>query len=468
MLGLAPGLLLIEILNERYRLEDVIGSGGMGAVYRATDLRLGRVVALKILRGGALADEVARSRMRSEASLAASINHPGVAQVFDFEQDQSARGLSFIVMELIEGRSLSQLLREQHTLPAEQVLAVVKHVAEGLEAAHQVGVVHRDLKPSNIMLTPTGRTVLVDFGIAQTVTSEPVTDTGVMVGTVEYMSPEQAGGRPATASSDLYALGVVAHHCLSGASPFRRDSQIATALAHLNDDIPPLPTTMPAEVGQFIESLTAKDPSQRPSSAADVALEADRVRAVVLSRAFLGFRRLWPPDPETVPDVVGMDERDAKAEIREAGMDVNMRRVDVPGEAPGQVVEQSPEGGRPGWEADPVTLSVVSGKVRISPETVIGTTYAEASAALEKLGFEVRRKNVVQTDDIGVVVAIDKSGRVPDGSTVTLSVALPPHVKLTPPAGSGDDGGAPTPPRSHRGEPRSRKKKGRDRTQGND
>lgn len=454
---------MIEILNERYELGDVIGSGGMGAVYRATDLRLGRVVAIKILRGGPLADEVARSRMRSEASLAASINHPAVAQIFDFEQDRSAHGgLSFIVMELIEGKSLSQLLREQGTLPAEQVLAVVKQVAEGLEAAHRVGVVHRDLKPSNIMLTPAGRTVLVDFGIAQTVASEPVTDTGVMVGTVEYMSPEQAAGRPATSQSDLYALGVVAHHCLSGASPFRRESQIATALAHLNDELSPLPPEVPAEVDQLVRSLTAKDPAQRPSSAADVALEAGRIRAVVLSLAFLGFKRLWPSDPETVPNVVGMDEGEAKAEIREAGMDVSMHRVDVPGEAAGQVVDQSPAGGRPGWEADPVTLSVVSGKVRVSPETVIGTTYAEASAALKELGFEVRRKNVVQTDHIGVVVAIDKTGRVPDGSTITLSVALPPHVTLAPPAGPA----GPSAPNSHKGEPRSRKKKGRDRSKG--
>ncbi|AWB91028.1 serine/threonine protein kinase [Aeromicrobium chenweiae] len=450
-----------EILNERYELGDVIGSGGMGAVYRATDLRLGRVVAIKILRGGVLADEVARSRMRSEASLAASINHPGVAQVFDFEEDRSANGgLSFIVMELIEGQSLSQILREQGVLPAEQVLSVIKEVAEGLDAAHRVGVVHRDLKPSNVMLTASGRAVLVDFGIAQTLASDPVTDTGVMVGTVEYMSPEQARGRPATSQSDLYALGVVAYRCLTGTSPFRRDSQIATALAHLHDDLPTPPSTVPVEVDQLIRSLTTKEPASRPPDAAAVALEAGRIRSVVLSQAFLGFRSLWPPDP-AVPNVVGMEESQAKAEIREAGMDVSMHRVDVPGEVAGHVVDQKPEGGRPGWEADPVTLSVVSGKVRVSPETVIGTTYAEASAALHELGFEVRRNNVVQTDNIGVVVAIDKSGRIPIGSTITLSVALPPHVTLT----SSEEPTAPGSPKSHKGDARPWKK-GRDRSKG--
>ncbi|MET0468218.1 MAG: serine/threonine-protein kinase, partial [Aeromicrobium sp.] len=256
------------LLNDRYELGDVVGSGGMGTVHRAVDTRLGRTVAIKILRGGPLTDETARARMRSEAQLAASIHHPGVAQVFDYSEDLSSHdGMSFIVMQFIEGRSLDVLLRERKALPVEQVMSVVEQAAEGLAVAHAAGIVHRDLKPGNIMLTPEGRTVLVDFGIARSAVSEPITATGSMIGTADYMSPEQVGGRPATPRSDLYALGVVAYQCLTGESPFRRETSIATALAQLNDDLPPLGADVPADARALVEALTAKDPTQRPASA---------------------------------------------------------------------------------------------------------------------------------------------------------------------------------------------------------
>lgn len=487
---------MTDILNDRYELGDVIGTGGMGAVYRATDLRLGRTVAVKILRGGPLADDVARARMRSEASLAASINHPGVAQIFDYDEASASHGgLSFMVMELVEGHTLAQLLRERGPMPAEQVMSVVVQVAEGLQAAHEVGVVHRDLKPANVMLTPAGRTVLVDFGIARSATSEPLTDTGAMVGTAEYMSPEQAAGRAATPQSDLYALGVMAHHCLTGTSPFRRESQIATALAHLNDELPPLPDGVPPEVRQLLVTLTAKNPEDRPTTAGAVALTAASigaassidlpatfeqpivsglasaptqvvdavpaadpvatkrrrrpavyagVGAAVLSLGLLGFQNMQQSDPATVPNVVGMSSTEAKAEISDAGMSVSTRTVDLPGESAGQVVEQSPKGGQPEPEGEPVTISVVSGKVRVSAQRILGTTYAKASASLEKLGFEVKRKDVEQTTDTGLVVALDKSGRLRDGSTVVLSVAVLPAVAPVPntSTSSGSGGGA--------------------------
>lgn len=465
-----------ELLNDRYELGDVVGSGGMGAVYRATDTRLGRTVAVKILRGGPLTDDVARARMRSEASLAASINHPGVAQVYDYEEDRSAHGgLTFIVMEFIEGHSLAQLLRERGPMPSDQVMSVVVQVAEGLQAAHDAGIVHRDLKPANIMLTPAGRTVLVDFGIARSATSEPLTSTGAMVGTAEYMSPEQSSGRSATPQSDLYALGVVAYHCLTGVSPFRRDSPIATAMAHLNDDLPSVGVEVPADVMRLVGSLTAKNPSDRPTSAAAVALEAaqigaagaielpetfempagepptpepTRVAAVVsppmasrrrrrpavyagvgaiaLVLAFLGWQNMRSADPAVVPSVVGLSADDAKAEIRDAGMTARTKTVDYAGTPAGQVVSQSPEAGEAEPEGEPVELTVASGKVAVSADKIIGLTYAKTSAALENLGFVVTRKNVTQSGDAGKVVALDKSGRLPDGSTITLTVAVAP------------------------------------------
>lgn len=469
-----------ELLNDRYELGDVVGSGGMGAVYRATDTRLGRTVAVKILRGGPLTDDVARARMRSEASLAASINHPGVAQVYDYEEDQSAHGgLTFIVMEFIEGHSLAQLLRERGPMPADQVLSVVVQVAEGLQAAHDAGIVHRDLKPANIMLTPKGRTVLVDFGIARSATSEPLTSTGAMVGTAEYMSPEQSSGRSATPQSDLYALGVVAFHCLTGESPFRRESHIATALAHVQDDLPNVGPEVPAEAMRLVASLTAKNPSDRPTSAGAVALEAagigaagvidlpptfempvgepttvepTRIAAVaaaprrrtalyagvsaaVLVLAFLGWQTMGSSDPSVVPNVVGMSATDAKAMLRGADMAATASTVDVAGAPAGQVVKQAPKAGATEPDGEPVELTIASGKVTVAADSIIGLTYAKASATLEKLGLQVSRKDVTQSEGAGKVVALDKSGSLPDHSAITLSVAVAP-APVTAPAQS--------------------------------
>ncbi|MCW2839196.1 MAG: serine/threonine protein kinase [Aeromicrobium sp.] len=287
------------MLNDRYELGEVIGSGGMGTVHRAVDTRLGRVVAIKILRGGPLADaETALARMRSEARLAASIHHPGVAQVYDFAEDASStEGLSFIVMQLVEGESLAAVLRERGPLPVEQVMSIVEQVAEGLRVAHAAGIVHRDLKPANIMLTPQGRTVLVDFGIAHSAVSEPLTATGSLLGTADYLSPEQAAGRPSTPRSDLYALGVVAYQCLTGESPFRRESSIGTALAQLNDELPELGADVPADVRDLIASLTHKNPDRRPADAAEVARRAGGgIRTPVAATARM-------PVPVRVPSV---------------------------------------------------------------------------------------------------------------------------------------------------------------------
>jgi predicted Ser/Thr protein kinase len=448
-----------ELLNDRYDLGDVVGFGGMGAVHRATDTRLGRTVAVKVLRGGALADEVARSRMRSEARLASSIHHPGVAQVFDYDDSSTSHpGMSFIVMEYIEGRSLAELLREHGPMPVDQVMSVVEQVADALAAAHAAGVVHRDLKPANIMLTPAGRTVLVDFGIASSSSSEPLTETGTLLGTADYFSPEQAAGRPATARSDLYSLGVVAHHCLTGSSPFRRDNQIATALAHIGDDLPPLGASVPARVRRLVTSLAEKNPDDRPQSAAVVAAEAAAIGAapavdmprtsslaaaqlprqprrrrstalysvagvVVAALLLVGVDAARSDAPPAVPDVVGMDVDRAVTAITDVGMTARREVVDVPGVAADQVVQQSPEPGTTMPDDTAVALTVASGKVGVSADDILGSSYGKAAATLEKLGLVVARTDVPSSAKGGTVVALDRSGRLPDGSTITLGVA---------------------------------------------
>ena len=465
-----------ELLNGRYELGEIVGSGGMGAVHRAIDTRLGRTVAIKVLRGGALADEVARARMRSEARLASSIHHPGVAQVFDYDAASASHdGMSFIVMEYVDGHSLAQLLREHGPMPVDQVMSVVQQVADALAAAHTAGVIHRDLKPANIMLTPAGRTVLVDFGIAQSAASDPLTDTGTLLGTADYFSPEQAAGRPASVQSDLYSLGVVAHHCLTGRSPFRRENHIATALAHLNDELPPLDPSVPVAVRRLVEHLAEKSPFDRPASATEVSRAASSIGAApsvdmpptlpgpgadeqptatgplssVLPTVVQRERRSRRPlamfsaaglaaalivvglghfrsdAAPQVPDVVGMDISDAVDVIHRGDLPMRRTTADIPGKPSGEVVQQSPAPGRALPDDGRIDLTVASGKVGVSADGIVGTTYTKAAAALEKLGFLVARQDVERSSSVGEVVAVDKSGRVPDGSTITLSVAVP-------------------------------------------
>lgn len=469
-------------LNDRYELQDVLGAGGMGEVRKAHDHRLDRTVAIKFLRHGPLSDDTARARMRSEALLAAAIHHPGVAQVFDYEEAGTDDGASFIVMQYIEGHSLAELLRAGGPMVTEQVMSIVVQVASGLQAAHDAGVVHRDIKPANIMLTPTGRAVLVDFGLAQSESSEPLTDTGTVLGTAQYSSPEQSSGRPATAQSDLYSLGIVAHHCLTGQSPFRRDTPIATALAHLNDAPPTLGDHVPEPVRALIGSLTAKNPSERPQSAGAVANLASTIgaddtidlpaslRSIVAARtvstdapvdetataddlasptpprrsrarlgavavaallvvAMVGAWKWVPGDDPLVPDVVGMTATQATAAIRDAGMTPRTRAVDVVGARIDEVVEQTPEAGAPGPTSGVVELWVVSGKVAVAADDIIGLPYATAVAALEKLGLVVARDDVTRTTEAGKVVAMDRSGRLAAGSTVTLTIAVAPPVQ---------------------------------------
>lgn len=464
-----------SLLKGRYELGEVIGSGGNGAVHRAVDLRLGRPVAIKVLRTGTAQDEVARARMRSEAQTAGSLNHPGIARVYDFEAgDSSSEGLAYIAMQLVDGWSLAQLLRAKGSLPPGEVMSVVAQVAEALQVVHEAGIVHRDLKPANIMVTRAGRTVLVDFGIARTAASEPLTDTGVLMGTAEYLSPEQAAGRVATASSDLYALGVVAYHCLTGASPFQRESAVATAVAQLNDAAAPLGVDVPEAVADLVAAMIAKDPARRPGSAAAVAeaaaaagtatgidlpvtpppapalvsrpttsrLEAPSrhrarrrrpavafagvgVAVALLAVTALGVRGLGG-SASTVPDVVGMPASAAADDVRAAGLRAETEVVDVAGSVKGAVVQQSPVADSSVAGGETVRLRVASGRVRLAAGDVVGRSWADASSVLEALGFAVERADVVDASAAGTVVALDRSGRLADGSTVVLSVGVAP------------------------------------------
>jgi serine/threonine-protein kinase len=264
------------ILGGRYRLDELVGGGGMGEVWKAHDDVLNRTVAVKIIRPHLADDESIRARLQVEARLAGSLSHPGVVDVYDYGEDESdGRTVPFLVMPFIDGVPLSQLLRDRQMLPVGETMAIVGEVADALAAAHAAGIVHRDLKPANILLTSAGRVMLVDFGIARSIGGESLTQSGALIGTADYLSPEQSGGNAATHLSDVYALGVVAYACLTGTPPFHRDSDVATALAHIQSPVPDLPPEAEATgAAALINSMLAKDPAARPQSAAEVAVAA--------------------------------------------------------------------------------------------------------------------------------------------------------------------------------------------------
>ncbi|MGO2664049.1 serine/threonine-protein kinase [Mycetocola reblochoni] len=259
----------------RYELESRIAIGGMGEVWKATDLVIGRTVALKILKDEYLGDPGFLERFRAEARHAALVNHEGIANVFDYGEED---GSAFLVMELVPGEPLSTILEREHVLPTDKVLDIVAQTAAALQAAHSAGLVHRDIKPGNLLITPEGRVKITDFGIARIADQVPLTATGQVMGTVQYLSPEQASGHPASPTTDIYSLGIVAYEALAGKRPFTGESQVAIAMAQINDAPPPLPVTVSEPVRNFVISMIAKKPSDRPSSAAHVARAAQALR----------------------------------------------------------------------------------------------------------------------------------------------------------------------------------------------
>ena len=261
-------------LQGRYQLLERIALGGMGEVWRATDLRSGRVVAAKILRPELAGDEIFLTRLRAEATNSRGLRHPNLAVVLDAgERD----GSGWIIMELVQGRALSDIIAEKGTLPPAQILPILAQVARALQVVHDSGVIHRDVKPSNILINREGLAKLTDFGISTGVNQRPLTATGMVMGTAQYLAPEQAMGNMATAAGDLYALGIIAYEALVGHRPFTGTTQVDIAFAHVNEPVPPLPASIPAEVSDMVMDLLAKKPADRPRTAREVARRLDRI-----------------------------------------------------------------------------------------------------------------------------------------------------------------------------------------------
>lgn len=320
-------------LGERYVLQERLAVGGMGEVWSAVDEVLNRPVAVKVLRTDLAPDTAFQARFRAEARTAAALSHGGIAAVYDYGE---VLGSAYLVMELVPGEPLSAMIANEGALGTDRTLQIVGQAARALHAAHRHGVIHRDIKPANLMITPELRVKVTDFGIARPRDHEPLTATGQVMGTAHYLAPELARGEIASPLSDVYALGVVAYECLAGWRPFDGDNQVAVATAHLQDEPPPLPETIPAPVRAIVVAAMSKNPAERPQGANALAtlMEDLRLRGLaggVSSRQPERDNHAWPNDAVTPPRGIPQRAPQQHPTRRSAALD---RQLGGPGASP--------------------------------------------------------------------------------------------------------------------------------------
>lgn len=298
-------------LQGRYNLINRIAKGGMGEVWRARDTRTGTMVAAKVLRPELTGEEISLSRLRIEAKNAMKARHPNIAAVLDSGESD---GQGWIVMELVPGDPLTDFVGEGRRLSAEELIPVLSQTAFALDGAAQAGIVHRDIKPANIMVREDGLVKLTDFGISYAAGQANLTAVGMVMGTAQYLAPEQAMGSIATHSGDLYALGIIAYEALAGYRPFTGKTVVEIAMAHVNEDVPPLPADVPEPLADVVYQLLEKEPKKRPASGTAL------VRALNKAAAEIGVatdpRPLRKPGAPEPPKRQGEGEEAPKMDAR--------------------------------------------------------------------------------------------------------------------------------------------------------
>jgi eukaryotic-like serine/threonine-protein kinase len=453
-----------QLVAGRYKLDERVGSGSFGDVWRATDLLLARPVAVKLLRTELAADQDAARRFRAEAHHAGSLSHEAITRVYDYD-DSGAAGTPFLVMEYVDGPSVASVLVDGPMAPA-AVMDLVAQVASGLSAAHQTGLVHRDIKPHNLLFDADGNVKITDFGVSAAVGDAAVTATGWVVRTPEYLAPERLEGQRGDARSDLYSLGIVAYQCLTGRLPFSGPA-MEVAQAHLLEPLPPLAEHIPVQASELVLALTAKDPMSRPLNAAAVAEMARRARDDLTGPRV-------PLDDLPVPDVPAPDVPAPRVSVPEVPVpEVPMQDVPGPHESvPGARPFRSPTLWQPLPRADastrsrrpwvrygrlavaaagvtlaawllvsflnptpqPATPAQAATTVEVSASALHGQKVTLVAARLRRLGLTVvvRWRETGQVA-AGRVVSVQPAGRRPAGSKVVVvgALRLPPGSDRT-------------------------------------
>ena len=444
-----------KTLNGRYKIQTLIGTGGMAAVYLAKDLILDRLVAIKVLRLDFRQNNDAMRRFRREALSATQLTHPNIVGVYDVGQSQE---MNYIVMEYVEGTDLKDYIRQRGALHPIEAVRIMMQIVSAIAAAHQNRIIHRDIKPQNILIDREGNVKITDFGIAVALSDTSLTQTNTLLGSVHYLSPEQARGGMATIQTDIYALGIVLYELLTGKVPFDGESAVSIALKHFQEPLPPVvnPTAMvPQSLENIVLKATAKDPMNRYRSCYEMfqdlktcldstrlyekkfvptsfsgetkvltPITTQKIKPIQSSREIqvvemdeekpVKRKRKWPwvlllmisvigimafaflhssPKEVQVPDVTNLTEAAAKIKLADAKLSVtDVIQVQSDEVESGKVIETNPKAGSTVKEKSKVTIKVSSGKEAITMKDYRNKTYETARDELKKLGFTVEKK----------------------------------------------------------------------------
>ena len=444
-----------KTLNGRYKIQSLIGTGGMAAVYLAKDLILDRLVAIKVLRLDFRQNDDAMRRFRREALSATQLTHPNIVGVYDVGQSQE---MNYIVMEYVEGTDLKDYVRQRGALHPIEAVRIMMQIVSAIAAAHQNRIIHRDIKPQNILIDREGNVKITDFGIAVALSDTSLTQTNTLLGSVHYLSPEQARGGMATIQTDIYALGIVLYELLTGRVPFDGESAVSIALKHFQEPLPPVvnPTAMvPQSLENIVLKATAKDPMNRYRSCYEMfqdlktcldstrlyekkfvptsfsgetkvltPINTQKVKPIQTSREIpivemdeekpVKKKRKWPwvlllmisvigimafaflhssPKEVQVPDVTNLTEAAAKIKLADAKLSVtDVIPVQSDEVESGKVIETNPKAGSTVKEKSKITIKVSSGKEAVTMKDYRNKTYETARDELKKLGFTVEKK----------------------------------------------------------------------------